>query len=89
MTLRHGIWSVGIHRPGCGSTFHTALELGMGLHIFPVVQPDADLPSSATAMQALLDGYGLEEASYANLIRPMVTRARAEDKFIVEGGSEE
>ncbi len=52
---------------------------------FPPFKPDADLPSSATAMQALLDGYGLEEASYANLIRLMVTRARAEHNFIVEG----
>lgn len=52
---------------------------------FPPIEPGSDLPVTATAMHALLKGYGLEEASYGKLIRLMVTRARAEYDLIVEG----
>ncbi len=52
---------------------------------FPPFEPGCDLPKAASAMHALLNGYGLEEASYGKLIRLMVTRARAEHDFIVEG----
>ena len=52
---------------------------------FPPFKPEADLSSAATAMQALLNGYGLEEAQLRHLIRLMVTRARAEHNFILEG----
>lgn len=52
---------------------------------FPPFKPESSLSEATTAMHALLDGYGLEEASFAKLIRLMISRARAEFNFIVEG----
>ena len=52
---------------------------------FPPFEPRCDLPRAATAMHALLDGYRLQRSSYGKLIRLMVTRARAEHDFIVDG----
>lgn len=52
---------------------------------FPLFEPGCDLPKTATAMHALLEGYCLERSSYAKLIKLMVTRARAEHDFIVDG----
>lgn len=56
---------------------------------FPPFEPGCDLPAAATAMHTLLDGYGLGRASYGELITLMVTRARAEYDFIVEGAKKE
>ena len=52
---------------------------------FPPFEPESDLPGAATAMHALLDGYGLEKSGYEKLIRLMVTRARAEYDLILDG----
>ncbi len=55
---------------------------------FPLFEPECDLGACATAMHALLNGYGLGKASYGELIKVMVTRARAEHALIVEGAAE-
>ena len=52
---------------------------------FPPFEPQCDLPRAATSMHALLNGYCLQRSSYGKLIKLMVTRARAEHDFIVEG----
>ncbi len=54
---------------------------------FPPFEPGCDLRASAVAMHALLNGYGLDKASYEELIRLMVTRARAEYGLIIEGAA--
>ena len=56
---------------------------------FPPFEPECDLPRAVTAMHALLEGYCLERSSYDKLIRLMVTRARAEHDFIVEGAQKD
>lgn len=52
---------------------------------FPAFVPECNLEDVTPAMSALLDGYGLEPERYEELIGLMVTRARDECAFIVEG----
>ena len=54
---------------------------------FPPFEPGCDLSAAASAMHALLGGYGLDQASYGELITLMVARARAEYGLIVEGAA--
>jgi Ser/Thr protein kinase RdoA (MazF antagonist) len=52
---------------------------------FPPFEPGCDLPVAASAMYALLDGYGLETSHYGALLGLMVTRAQAEYELLVKG----
>ncbi len=55
---------------------------------FPPFEPDGDLGTAATAMQALLGGYVLEPSMNGELISLMIERSRAEYDLIIEGASQ-
>ncbi len=64
----------------------TALwDLAWSCISFPPFEPNCDLDAAASAMHALLSGYELNPSHHRELIGFMVTRARAEQDFIVKG----
>ena len=52
---------------------------------FPPFEPECDLWNAASALHALLEGYGLAPCLYPTLVELMIRRAREEYAWIVQG----